>query len=87
MTRANQFTNRVPAPRLRQLKKQALSLLEAREKAAEDILVFIHEATEEKVTNAALAGMFETSPSGIPAKAALGAKILAERKGRKKEGG
>lgn len=84
MSAPNQYTNRVPATRLRQLKKQALSLLEVREKAEEDILVFIHEANKEKVSNAALAGMFGLSPSGIPKKASEGAAILAQRKGGKK---
>jgi hypothetical protein len=68
---------------LRQLKKQALTLLEAREKAEEDILVFIHERNEENVTNAAIAGMFGVSPSGIPAKAAQGADLKAQRARRK----
>jgi hypothetical protein len=83
VTRGNQYTNRVPHARLRQLQKQALSLLDAREKAEEDILVFIHEATGEKVSNAALAGMFGTSASGIPAKAAQGADLKARRARRK----
>jgi len=83
VTRGNQYTNRVPHARLRQLQKQALSLLDAREKAEEDILVFIHEAKEESVTNAALAGMFATDPGGIPKKAAQGAALKAARARRK----
>lgn len=83
MTRGNQHTNRVSKTRLRQLQKQAQGLVDAREKAEEDILVFIHEGKEEDVTNAALAGMFATDPGGIPRKAVLGAEIKTRRSRRK----
>lgn len=83
MTAANQFTNRVSRTRQRQALKQALGLQDAQEKAQEDILVFIHEMKEEGFSNAAVAGMFALSPSGIPAKAAQGADLKAQRARRK----
>jgi hypothetical protein len=55
----------------------------AEERAQEDILVAIYEMKQEGVTNAAVAGMFGYSPSGIPAKAEKGAAIVAARKRRK----
>lgn len=83
MSHANQFTERVSRTRLRQLAKKAEGLMDAEEKAGEDILVAIHEFKEENVSNAAIAGMFLISPTGVPAKAVKGAEILAARKGRK----
>lgn len=83
MSAANQQTNRVSKARLRQLQKQAQGLVDARERAEEDILVFIHEGKEENVANAALAGMFAVDPGGIPRKAVLGAEIKTRRTRRK----
>lgn len=76
--------NKVTTRRLRKLRSNAERLTDARVKAEEDILVFIHEAKEEGVSHAAIAAMFpRVSASGIPAKAEKGAEILAERKGGK----
>jgi hypothetical protein len=79
----NQYTSRVPKTVLRQLQKAALGLQDVEEKAHEDILVFIHEGKEKGLSNAAIAGMFGVSPSGIPAKAAQGADLKAQRARRK----
>lgn len=87
MSAPNQFSNQVPRARLRQLGKKADALLDAQEAAEENVLVFIHEAKEEGLTNAAIAGLLQAHPTGIPKKAQQGAKIVAERKGRKKADG
>ena len=77
-------TTKVPARRLRQLRNEADRLVTAKEKAEEAILVFIHNASAEGVSNAGVAAMFpRMSASGIPAKVAKGAEILAERRGSK----
>lgn len=87
MTRANQYTNRTPVTRLRQIQKKAVELLEAQDKAERDILLAIHEWHQEGLTNAAIAGAFGYSPSGIAPKAQQGAEILAQGKGGKKAAG
>lgn len=79
MSAPNQHTTRVSKTRLRQLQRDAQGLQDAQEKAGQDILVFIHKVKEEGLSNAAVAGMFGISASGIPAKATAGAAIKAER--------
>ncbi|MFC5799146.1 hypothetical protein [Streptomyces formicae] len=57
-------------------------LTRAAQKANEDVLVAIYEATEDGLTQADVAYMVGgVSPSGIKPKAIKGAKILKERKG------
>lgn len=76
---------KISTRRLRQLRKDADALVDAEEKAKDDILVFIHEAKEEGVSNAAIAAMFpRVSASGVPAKAKAGATLATERRGRRK---
>lgn len=51
------------------------------QRAADDVLVAVHEARQEGLTQADIAFMIgDASPSGIAAKDAKGAKILKERK-------
>lgn len=69
--------------RLRLWQKKANALVDAVEKAEEDILVAIYEMKQEGMSNAAVAGVFGSSPSGIQAKAAKGEKIVAARRGTK----
>lgn len=79
---------KITTRRLRQLKQEADKLTDAEELAKDDILVFIHEAKAEGVSHAAIAGMFlRISASGVPAKAEMGAEILAERKSQRKAKG
>lgn len=78
---------KITTRRLRQLQQVADRLTDAKEKADEDILVFIYEAKAEGLSNAAVAGMFRVHATGVPAKAEKGAEILAERKGRRKGDG
>lgn len=56
-------------------------LTELVQKATEDILVAVYEATEDGLSQADIAYMVgDRSQSGIKAKATKGEKILAERK-------
>lgn len=82
MSARNQHTNKVSRARLRQWQKRFQTLLDNQGQIEEDILVSVHEAVEEGLSQANVAGMLFISPSGIAAKAAKGEKILAERKGK-----
>lgn len=81
MSHANQHSNKVDRARLRQWQKKANGLVDAKDKAEEDILVSIYEMEQEGLSYAAIAGMFVCSPSGIAKKARQGEKILAARRG------
>lgn len=59
------------------------ALVDAKVEAEENILVGIHEAVERGLSYSVIGGAVSSSPSGIAAKAAEGARILAERKGRR----
>lgn len=78
----NQFSTSVPRATLRQWAKKFDGLLDDQDKAEEKILLAIHQAACEGLSNAAIGGMLAVSPSGIPAKIAKAEKILAERKGK-----
>lgn len=81
MSRLNQHTVHVDRSRLRLWQKKCNSLVDAQEKAEEDILVAMCEMKAEGLSNAAIAGMFAISPSGVAEKVRRGEKILAARKG------
>ncbi|KUJ70826.1 hypothetical protein ACZ90_00465 [Streptomyces albus subsp. albus] len=58
--------------------------MEAAQKAADDVLVGVHEARLDGLTQADIAYMIgDRSPSGIATKDAKGKKILLERRGDK----
>lgn len=78
----NQHTSTVSRAVLRQWQKKVDALLDTRDKAEEDILLAVHAMAREGLSNAAIAGMFAASPSGIPAKVAKAEQVLAERKGK-----
>lgn len=82
MSAGNQHTTRVSRARLRQWQKRFDQLLDDQEKIEEGILLSIHEASQEGLSNAAIGGMLKASPSGVPAKVAKAEKLLAERKGK-----
>lgn len=71
-------------PQKRKAWEQKFRRLTAAEKrAVEDVLVGVHEARRDGLTQADIAYMIGgVSPSGIAAKDAKGAEILKERKGK-----
>ncbi|UQA91669.1 hypothetical protein [Streptomyces halobius] len=69
--------------RLRFWQKRAGQLLDDRQAVDDNILVAIAQMKKEGLSNASVAGMFGTSPSGIAAKATKGEEIIVERKSRK----
>lgn len=84
MSAANQWTSKTPRARLRVLGKKAQALLDAVDKAESDVLVAIHEMKTEGLTDAAVAGMFGMSASGVKPKARAGEALAVERSRRGK---